>query len=51
MRGLKENMLHLCKTKPDTTYDNTVVSLNLLVAIKLRVLSLIFFRENGVIGT
>ncbi|KAI6907392.1 hypothetical protein KC318_g7795 [Hortaea werneckii] len=24
MRGLKENMLHLCKTKPDTTYDNTV---------------------------
>ena len=24
MRGLKDNMLHLCKTKPGTTYDNTV---------------------------
>lgn len=24
MKGLKDNMLHLCKTKPETTYDNTV---------------------------
>ena len=24
MRGLKDNMLHLCQTKPETTYDNTV---------------------------
>ncbi|CAK3830536.1 Hypothetical predicted protein [Lecanosticta acicola] len=24
MRELKDNMLHLCKTKPGTTYDNTV---------------------------
>jgi hypothetical protein len=24
MRRLKENMLHLCKTKPETMYDNTV---------------------------
>ena len=24
MGGLKENMLQLCKTKPDTTYDNMV---------------------------
>ena len=24
MKELKDNMLHLCKTKPDTTYDNTV---------------------------
>lgn len=24
MKGLKENMLHLCKTKPQTTYDSTV---------------------------
>ncbi|KAH9826316.1 Metal dependent phosphohydrolase [Teratosphaeria destructans] len=24
MKGLKNNMLHLCKTKPQTTYDNTV---------------------------
>lgn len=24
MKGLKENMLHICKTKPQTTYDNTV---------------------------
>ncbi|KAM3421346.1 hypothetical protein BST61_g1743 [Cercospora zeina] len=24
MAGLKENMLHLCKSKPATTYDNTV---------------------------
>ncbi|EME82522.1 uncharacterized protein MYCFIDRAFT_208140 [Pseudocercospora fijiensis CIRAD86] len=24
MKGLKDNMLHLCKTKPGTTYDNTV---------------------------
>jgi hypothetical protein len=24
MRGLKDNMLHLCTTKPETTYDNTV---------------------------
>ena len=24
MKGLKENMLHLCKTKPETTMDNTV---------------------------
>ena len=24
MKGLKENMLHLCRTKPQTTYDNTV---------------------------
>ena len=24
MKELKDNMLHLCKTKPQTTYDNTV---------------------------
>lgn len=24
MQGLKDNMLHLCKTKPATTVDNTV---------------------------
>ncbi|CAJ2503129.1 Uu.00g105230.m01.CDS01 [Anthostomella pinea] len=24
MKGLKENMLHICKAKPQTTYDNTV---------------------------
>jgi hypothetical protein len=24
MKGLKDNMLHLCKTKPETTMDNTV---------------------------
>ena len=24
MQGVKDNMLHLCKTKPETTYDNTV---------------------------
>ena len=24
MKGLKDNMLHLCKTKPETTFDNTV---------------------------
>ncbi|KAK5114215.1 hypothetical protein LTR85_010280 [Meristemomyces frigidus] len=24
MKGVKDNMLHLCKTKPETTYDNTV---------------------------
>lgn len=24
MKGLKANMLHLCKTKPQTTYDSTV---------------------------
>lgn len=24
MKGVRDNMLHLCKTKPETTYDNTV---------------------------
>jgi len=24
MKGVKDNMLHICKTKPQTTYDNTV---------------------------
>lgn len=24
MKGLKDNMLHRCKVKPGTTYDNTV---------------------------
>ena len=24
MKGLKDNMLHICKMKPETTYDNTV---------------------------
>ncbi|KAK5055389.1 hypothetical protein LTR84_013139 [Exophiala bonariae] len=24
LKGLKDNMLHLCKTKPQTTYDSTV---------------------------